>query len=107
MKFYKFRGIACADASGKKIEPTMVYGNLITTTESGNYATIIPFKKEGEATRTYIVDPKTVAQFVGYDKNGNEVYDDDFLKEGYCISDVEARLADFEEYISECELAEE
>lgn len=79
MKFpVKFRGLAYSDMSGKKFKPRMVYGSLHAT-ESGDYAVIISFKVEGKATETYIVKPETIAQLVGYDKDGAEFYSDDTL----------------------------
>ena len=64
--------------SGKKFTPKMVYGNLHAT-ESGDYANIISFKVEGKATESYLVHPETIAQLIGYDKDGKEFYSNDTL----------------------------
>lgn len=77
MKIYKFRGLAHEDVSGKKINPPkMVYGNLLTNIE-GDYTMISAFRDERGLTETYIVKPESVAQFIGYDRNNEEVYDND------------------------------
>lgn len=74
----KFRGLAYSNMSGKNFTPKMVYGNLHATV-SGDYAQIIPFKVEGKVTDTYLVRPETIAQFIGYDMDGKELYSDDTL----------------------------
>ena len=81
MKIYKFRGLAHEDVGGKKINPPkMVYGNLLTNIE-GDYTMIRAFHDERGLTETYIVKPESVALFIGYDRNNEEVYDNDKLIE--------------------------
>ena len=99
----KFRGLAYGDMSGKKFKtPKMVYGNLITT-ESGDYAQIIPFRKPGVVTETYLVKPESIARLIGYDEDDNEVYDDDdMIDDGGYLASVLYALAknDFEEKLA-------
>ena len=76
MRKIKFRGLAYAGVDGKKIKPQMVYGSL-RINEEMDYASISTFKDKQGATYTYLVDPESIAQFVGYDCNGNEIYEGD------------------------------
>ena len=75
----KFRGRATTLEVGK-----MVYGDLI---QSGGEASIF------DGTHRFYVDPNTVAQLVGYDKDGREIYEGDKVVSEYGDS-VIARLVD-------------
>ena len=89
MRKIKFRGLAITDMSGKKFEPKMVYGSVFNT-ESGDYARIATFKNERGEMFTYNVKPESVAMFIGYDKNGAEIYSDDKIRvydySRYCLA---------------------
>ena len=89
MRKIKFRGLAITDMSGKKFEPKMVYGNVFNT-ESGDYARIATFKNVRGEMFTYNVKPESVAMFIGYDKNGAEIYSDDKIRvydySRYCLA---------------------
>ena len=76
MRKIKFRGLAYAGVDGKKIKPQMVYGSL-RINEEMDYASISTFKDKQGATYTYLVDPESIAQFIGYDADGNEIYEGD------------------------------
>lgn len=71
MKTIKFRG-KCLDI-GK-----FVYGDLV---QSPTGAVLINERK-GAIPAKYVA-PETVAQFVGYDKSGKEVYEGDKLTDKY------------------------
>ena len=74
----KFRGRAIKDDAGKKITgEKIVCGNIWTT---GEYVIIGEAKDEKCFARNYEVEPKSVAQFIGYDANGAEIYSDDKIK---------------------------
>lgn len=74
MKKFKFRGLAVKDHNGNNIEPKIVYGN-IWVSEDGKY--VIIGEREGQMCYNYEVEPESVRQLVGVDKNGREVYDGD------------------------------
>lgn len=62
MRLYKFRG--------KRLDnKELIYGDLSTS----NRPAI------GDGKNWFLVDPESVAQFVGYDYDGNEVYEGDEL----------------------------
>ena len=83
MRQIKFRGLAISEIEGKKnFKPRLVYGS-VRTTENGDYACISTFKNERGATFTYNIEPESVAMFVGYDKNGKEIYSDDTVVNVY------------------------
>lgn len=83
MKKIKFRALALEDTGGKKCNPPkLVYGN-VRITEKGDYAHITTFKNKRGETFTYLVDPESIAQFVGYDEDGKEVYVGDELVDGW------------------------
>ena len=75
MKKIKFRGLAIEDYKGKPLQDKkFVYGNLWAS-EDNSY--VIIGEKIDNINYNYRVDPDTVKQFVMYDKDGNEVYEDD------------------------------
>ena len=62
---------------GKDIDSgEVVYGNLIYDAKGTTYITRIKMT-DSPCNR---VDPESVAQFVGYDKHGREVYEGDILQ---------------------------
>ena len=79
MKKIKFRGLAIADFTDKKIEPHYVVGNL-SKNEDGTRASINTFKDKTGMVRHFIVDPETVAQFV-FEEDGVEYYEGDVYKD--------------------------
>lgn len=77
MKKIKFRGLAIQDYTGKPItEKKFVYGN-VWANEDNSYVIIGEYKDAKGMSNYYVVDPDSVAQFVGYDADGNEVYEGD------------------------------
>lgn len=73
----KFRGLAIADYKvTKNFKPHLVCGNLWRN-EAGDYAIIGEFKDSGGLANNYVVDPKSVRQFVCLDDDGNELYEGD------------------------------
>ena len=83
MKKIKFRGLAIEDYTGKPItEKKFVYGN-VWANEDNSYVIIGEYKDKKGCCYNYKVDPESVAQFVGYDADGKEVYEGDKL----CLKD--------------------
>jgi len=85
MKKIKFRGRAIQDYNGKAItEKKFVYGN-VWTNEDNSYVIIGEYKDAKGLSNHYVVDPDSVTQFVGYDADDKEVYEDDILvdKDGH------------------------
>ena len=77
MKKIKFRGLAIEDYTGKPItEKKFVYGN-VWANEDNSYVIIGEYKDKKGCCYNYKVDPDSVAQFVGYDADGKEVYEGD------------------------------
>ena len=72
---YKFRGKSISD----EYDGEYIYGDL-TVYENG---CTIRFRENNvmfsQDEYEIEVDPSTVAQLIGYDKNFNEVYEDDYL----------------------------
>lgn len=64
MRQIKFRG--------RKFDGTIVYGDFVHTVPMSSFPGVVDF--EGFV---HEVDPESVAQFVGHDKNGREVYEGD------------------------------
>ena len=75
MRPIKFRG--CVPDSDKIDGGRIVYGSLVDHGESKYSYRYWIYPLEGE--RNYPVEPDSIAQLVGYDKNGNEVYEGDTL----------------------------
>ena len=70
MKKIKFRGLAIEDYTGKPItEKKFVYGN-VWANEDNSYVIIGEYKDAKGMSNHYVVDPDSVAQFVGYDADG-------------------------------------
>ena len=77
MNKIKFRGLAIEDYTGKPItEKKFVYGN-VWANEDNSYVISGEYKDKKGCCYNYKVDPDSVAQFVGYDMNGDEVYEGD------------------------------
>ena len=70
----KFRGHAIYDSLGRPVDK-IVYGDL---TQS-EYAIEIWDNGWGCDADSYVVDPESVAQLVGFDRDGNEVYEGDIV----------------------------
>ena len=93
MRQIKFRG--------KTPEGKFVYGDFVQHGPSENKPGIIDdegFYRE--------VDPDTVAQLVGCDKNGKEVYEGDTVIEKYFDGEVHERIACFKNMTQVSEDAE-
>lgn len=96
MRPIKFRGVVIGRraAVGREADiGDIVKGSLII---EGNDATPLYFIRqqvEGYAAIDYPVDPDSIAQLVGYDKNGREVYEGDKVISEYG-DEVVARLMD-------------
>jgi len=71
-RLIKFRGHAIYDSLGRPVDK-IVYGDLIQS----EYAIEIWDNGWGCDADSYVVDPESVAQLVGFDANGNEVYEGD------------------------------
>ncbi len=69
MREIKFRGHALHDSCGQKVDK-FVFGDLC---QGDGLITILDWD-DGD---NYEVEPETVAQLVGYDTNGKEVYEGD------------------------------
>lgn len=69
MREIKFRGHALHDSCGQKVDK-FVFGDLC---QGDGRITILDWD-DGD---NYEVEPETVAQLVGYDTNGKEVYEGD------------------------------
>lgn len=69
MREIKFRGHALHDSCGQKVDK-FVFGDLC---QSDGRITILDWD-DGD---NYEVEPETVAQLVGYDTNGKEIYEGD------------------------------
>ena len=70
----KFRGLAIKDYNFKPLEKKrLVYGN-VWLNEDNSFAIIGEYKRDGLC-YNYVVEPDSIAQLVGYDENGQEVYD--------------------------------
>ncbi len=69
MRTIKFRGHAISDSCGQSVD-RIVYGDLF---HEWNKLCILD-DDDGDI---YEVDPESVAQLVGHDSNGNEVYEGD------------------------------
>ena len=86
MKKIKFRGLAIEDYTGKPItEKKFVYGN-VWANEDNSYVITGEYKDKKGCCYNYKVDPDSIAQLIGYDKNGDEFYSDD--KISYRIRDL-------------------
>lgn len=72
MRQIKFRGHAISDSCGVSVDK-IVYGDLI---HEWNKLCILDEDDDGDI---YEVDPESVAQFVGVDSNGNEIYEGDIV----------------------------
>ena len=72
MREIKFRGRAISDSCGEPVNK-MVYGDI---TQGWDKVTIFDWN-DGDC---YEVEPESVAQLVGYDADGKEVYEGDKLK---------------------------
>ena len=72
MREIKFRGRALYDSCGEKVDK-LVIGDL---SHEWNKVTIFD-ENDGDV---YEVDPNSVAQLVGHDSNGKEIYDGDALQ---------------------------
>ena len=73
MKTIKFRGRVID--SDKRDGGRIVFGSLVDHGESKHCPRYWIYPLEGD--RNFPVDPDSVAQLVGYDANGNEVYEGD------------------------------
>lgn len=71
MRTIKFRARAISDSCGVSVDK-IVHGDLF---HEWNKVSIFD-EDDGDI---YEVDPESVAQFVGYDKTGREVYEGDVL----------------------------
>lgn len=71
MRQIKFRGHAISDSCGQSVD-RIVHGDLI---HEWNKLCILD-EDDGDI---YKVDPESVAQLVGVDSNGNEVYEGDII----------------------------
>lgn len=71
MRKIKFRGRAISDLFGVSVDK-IVHGDLF---HEWNKVSIFD-EDDGDI---YKVDPESIAQFVGHDSNGNEVYEGDTL----------------------------
>ena len=69
MREIKFRGHALHDSCGQKVDK-FVFGDLC---QGDGLITILDWD-DGD---NYEVEPETVAQLVGYDTNGKEIYEGD------------------------------
>ena len=87
MRTIKFRGISI-DETPASLKGKYVYGDYLTPWETGRGTQIRVTKDDhvneyGE-TVAYCykieVDPESVAQLIGVDKNGNEVYEGDEIE---------------------------
>lgn len=76
----KFRGRAIKDDAGKKITAEKTVCGNIWANEDNSYVIIGEAKDEKCFARNYEVEPKSVAQFIGYDATGAEIYSDDKIK---------------------------
>ena len=72
MREIKFRGRAISDSCGEPVNK-MVYGDI---TQGWDKVTIFDWS-DGDF---YEVDPDSVAQLVGYDADGAEVYEGDTVR---------------------------
>lgn len=68
----KFRGRVCDENKAQSDQGKTVYGNCLFQYPNGTVALSHTIKLA-----LTFVDPESVAQFVGYDKDGNEVYEGD------------------------------
>lgn len=78
----KFRGtvISRKAAVGREADiGDIVTGSLIIEDDGFTQSYWIRHKKKDYAAIDYPVDPDSVAQLVGYDKDGNEVYEGDII----------------------------
>ena len=75
MRIVKFRG-------KRRDNGELIYGDLL---HYGKYETCIRsyLFPDKNSFSTLPVDPESVAQFVGYDKNGKEIYSDDTVVNAY------------------------
>lgn len=64
MRQIKFRG--------RKFDGTIVYGDFVHTVPMSSFPGVVDF--EGFV---HEVEPDSVAQFIGHDANGNEIYEGD------------------------------
>lgn len=81
MRVIKFRGRVID--SDKRDGGRIVFGSLVDHGESKHCPRYWIYPLEGD--RNFPVDPDSIAQLVGYDKHGNEIYEGDtvaFFYEG-------------------------
>ena len=81
----KFRGRTCGNV--------MVYGDLRHMVETEGIGCLVASTRHYVTVDDIEVTPESVAQLVGYDANGNEVYEGDKVVSEY-VDEIVARLMD-------------
>lgn len=95
----KFRGRVCDENKAQSDQGKTVYGNCLFQYPNGTVALSHTIKLA-----LTFVDPESVAQLVGYDKDGREVYEGDII-----VDDIAEYVAHLfpNVRISDCKLKED